>query len=113
MSLVSIILSWCADIVVDVRTLGFDFAGCRPVKVPIECGLRSGRAPGCGGLVAKALNEGQPTRCDHLRQPDMSLPLLFSTFKISGQVFYQSKLSLGLVNLKPLTPGRKYRRSGP
>jgi hypothetical protein len=37
----------------------------------------------------------------------MSLPLLFSTFKISGQVFYQSKLSLGLVNLKPLTPGRR------
>ncbi len=39
----------------------------------------------------------------------MSLPLLFSTFKISGQVFYQSALSLGLVNLKPLTPGRQSR----
>jgi bis(5'-adenosyl)-triphosphatase len=29
----------------------------------------------------------------------------FSSFNISNQIFYQSKLSLGLVNLKPLVPG--------
>lgn len=39
----------------------------------------------------------------------MTAPMLFSTFKITGQVFYQSALSLGLVNLKPLTPGRQSR----
>ncbi|KAK4702964.1 bis(5'-adenosyl)-triphosphatase, partial [Phenoliferia sp. Uapishka_3] len=35
----------------------------------------------------------------------MSLPFRFASFAIPNQVFYQSALSLGLVNLKPLVPG--------
>ena len=31
---------------------------------------------------------------------------LFSKFNVSNQIFYYSKLSLGLVNLMPLVPGR-------
>lgn len=32
----------------------------------------------------------------------------FATFTIKNQVFYQSPLTLGLVNLKPLVPGREF-----
>lgn len=56
---------------------------------------------------ARLLSDRRPSA--RATPPTMSLPLLFSTFKISGQVFYQSALSLGLVNLKPLTPGREPR----
>ncbi|KAI5480587.1 bis(5'-adenosyl)-triphosphatase [Pseudohyphozyma bogoriensis] len=31
--------------------------------------------------------------------------LRFATFPIAGQIFFQSKLSIALVNLKPLVPG--------
>lgn len=32
--------------------------------------------------------------------------LRFATFRVPNQVFYQSALSCGIVNLKPLVPGR-------
>lgn len=32
--------------------------------------------------------------------------LRFATFRVPNQVFYQSALSAGIVNLKPLVPGR-------
>ncbi|KAM0754618.1 HIT-like protein, partial [Meredithblackwellia eburnea MCA 4105] len=35
-------------------------------------------------------------------------PFRFASFPIANQVFLQSSLSLGLVNLKPLVPGRTY-----
>lgn len=34
-------------------------------------------------------------------------PFRFASFSIVNQVFFQSSLSLGLVNLKPLVPGRE------
>ncbi|GAA5894919.1 bis(5'-adenosyl)-triphosphatase [Sporobolomyces salmoneus] len=35
----------------------------------------------------------------------MTSSLRFASFKIPNQIFYQSPLSLGIVNLKPLVPG--------
>ncbi|KAG8950484.1 hypothetical protein FRC04_007499 [Tulasnella sp. 424] len=32
-------------------------------------------------------------------------PILFSTFDVTRQVFFQSRLCFGLVNLKPIVPG--------
>lgn len=43
-------------------------------------------------------------RCHH--PPSRTMAFRFASFPIRNQVFYQSPLSLGLVNLKPLVPGR-------
>lgn len=34
-------------------------------------------------------------------------PFLFSTFEVTTQIFYRASLSVAIVNLKPLVPGRK------
>jgi len=39
--------------------------------------------------------------------------LRFATFRVPNQVFYQSALSAGIVNLKPLVPGRASLSSPP
>lgn len=42
----------------------------------------------------------------------MSSPPVFSVFPIHRQIFYTSALSRGIVNLKPLVPGRELLSSG-
>jgi hypothetical protein len=36
------------------------------------------------------------------------VPLKFGTFEVTRQIFFRSKLSYALVNLKPIVPGRLY-----
>jgi hypothetical protein len=43
----------------------------------------------------------------------MTTPLIFSTFEVTRQAFHRTALAYAIVNLKPIVPGRTYRRAAP
>jgi hypothetical protein len=43
----------------------------------------------------------------------MTTPLFFTAFEVTRQVFHRTALAYAIVNLKPIVPGRTYRRATP
>lgn len=81
--------------------------------VAVSGEYRSLHKPGGGRQAIGSAARASPVRCymigRYLSPSDlpMTQPLLFSTFDVTRQVFFRSRLSFGLVNLKPILPGRE------